>query len=332
MEYRPLGNTGQRISRIGLGCVQASGYDYGPIDSALWTAAVRAALDDGVNFFDVADVYGFGEAERLLAGALGQRRHDVVIATKGGLRWDDAGKVRRDGSPRYIRQAVEASLRRLQLDTIPLYQLHWPDPDTPVQDTLAALLDCRREGKICSIGMSNVPTSTLREIESLGVQIDCVQELYNLLSREVEHDLLPYCATRTMAFVAHTPLARGLLAGKRLLDPDALPADTRRRSGYFSADSLPEKTKLLEGIRAISKRAGISSAAVAIGWLMADPRITSVLVGVKTTVQWKDNLQALDCKFMPEERDQLSTLAALCPAGLAGEPAHGIGNATTVAH
>jgi aryl-alcohol dehydrogenase-like predicted oxidoreductase len=322
VEYRRLGNTHQRISRLGFGCVQASGYDYGPIESGRWTAAIQAALDDGVNLFDVADVYGFGGAERMLAAALGQKRHDVVIATKGGVRWDQSGHWWRDTSPAYLRQAVDESLKRLRLDTIPLYQLHWPDEKTPLEDSLQVLADCQRQGKILHIGVSHFSLADLQRARSFGFRIDSVQEIYNLLSREVEDGLLDDCTSTATAFLAHTPLARGLLAGKRSIGPGSALSDTRSRSGYFSPDAIEQKTLLLDGLRSVSGRAHVPCGAVAIRWILDEPRVASVLVGVKTCEQWKDNFRAFECSLEPGEREQLSLLAAKCPRNLAGSPAH----------
>ena len=139
MEYRRLGKTPISISRIGFGGGPAGGYDYGPVDEGEWRSAVHAALDSGINFFDVANVYGLGRVEELLSLALGERRHDVVIATKCGLVWDRSRKVHRDLRKRTVMQSIEASLRRLRVDTISLYQIHWPDPATPIEETMETL-------------------------------------------------------------------------------------------------------------------------------------------------------------------------------------------------
>lgn len=319
MEFAHLGNTSIQISRIGFGCGPASGYDYGPVDASTWGAAVRVALDRGVNFFDVADVYGFGAAEELLAEALGNDRRRVVIATKCGLSWGPDKKVWRDLSPAHIVAALENSLRRLALDCIPLYQIHWPDPLIPIESVMETLCRCQDEGKIRCIGVCNFSCELLKQARAVR-QFDSHQTAYNLLCREADIRILPWCDMEGVTNVAHSGLARGLLAGRRPLGSEF--TDTRRGSPYFSLVGQQEKQKLLDSLRAISHETGKSMAGVSMRWLLDDRRIGSVLIGMKDRLQLEETLDAIGWQLTPDTRAHLSSLSDRCPIGLAGVPAH----------
>jgi aryl-alcohol dehydrogenase-like predicted oxidoreductase len=321
MEYRLLGATDLSISRIGFGCGPASGYDYGPVDETEWGAGVRSALDQGVNFFDVADVYGFGRAEEMLARALGDKRRDVVIATKCGLTWDDAGKVRRDLSRRTVLRALEGSLRRLRLDSIPLYQAHWPDPAVPVADAMETLGRCQEEGKIQFLGVGNFSLDLLKSAHSVR-RFESQQIAFNLLSREPERELFPWCDSVSVSNIAHSGLARGYLAGRQLSDGALHSVDTRRNSPYFSNRGLPEKAQLLNTLRKTSAEMRKPLASVAIRWILDHPQVTSVLVGIKNRLQAEENLEAVGWRLTTEVHQLLSRLSLACPDGLAGVPAH----------
>ena len=321
MEYRKLGSTDCLISRLGFGCAPASGYDYGPVDESSWIDAVQAALDCGVNFFDVAEVYGFGHVEELLSRALGEKRHDVVIATKCGLVWDEHLQVRRDCSPRRVIQALDDSLRRLRVDVIPLYQIHWPDPDTPIEETLDALALCQKHGKIRHIGVSNFPMELLRQASEIS-RIDSLQFAYNLLAREVETDILPWCGATNTSGLAHSGLARGLLTGKRPMGSRFEGRDTRNRSPYFSEEGRAQKEHLLDTLRQLGQRNGRSVSSVALRWVLENPQVSAVLVGIKTREQLEDNLGAVGWQLESTDRELLTRISTLCPGGQAGVPAH----------
>jgi len=324
MEYVKLGATDRQISRLAFGCAPASGYDYGPVDEAAWVDAVRAALESGINFFDVADVYGFGKVEELLSTALAENRHDVTIATKGGLVWDENGRVSRDSKPLQIRRAIDNSLRRLRLDSIPLYQVHWPDPSTPVEETFEELSRLQEQGKICSVGTSNFPLELLERARRV-CRIDSEQVSYNLLSREAESDTLPWCDTHRASALAHTALARGLLAGKRSIGSEFIGSDTRAHSPYFSGEGGDEKQRLLDALSAIGRQYRRSVSSVALRWILDNSSIAAVLVGMRNRVQLAQNLESVDWQLAAADRELLSSFSDGCPRGLAGLPAHGSG-------
>jgi aryl-alcohol dehydrogenase-like predicted oxidoreductase len=322
MEYSNLGGGPVRISRLGFGCGPASGYDYGPLDKIEWSAAVRAALEQGVNFFDVAEIYGFGQAEEMLSEALGKKRHEVVIGTKCGLVWNDSRKIARDLSGKSILNSLEGSLRRLRLDTIPLYQVHWPDPATPIEESLETLGRCQEQGKIQCLGISNFSLDLLRKAFSI-CPFESNQLAYNLLCREPEDDVFPWCQSSQVSILAHSGLARGLLAGKRPLGTGFESTDTRKHSPYFSDWGLVEKRNLLEVIRQLSRKRGRAFPSIAIRWVLDNSSVSSVLVGIKSRGQLQGNLEAMGWSLTADERELLLEASRACPAGLAGTPAHG---------
>jgi aryl-alcohol dehydrogenase-like predicted oxidoreductase len=325
MEYRQLGETPVSISRIGFGGGPAGGHDYGPVDEMEWKSAVHTALDAGVNFFDVANVYGLGRVEELLSRALGERRHDVVIATKGGLVWDQYRKVHRDLSSGAIVRSLEASLRRLRVDSIPLYQIHWPDPATPIEETMETLALSREQGKLQFLGVSNFPLDLMRRAHAI-LPIVSQQVAFNLLCREPEGEIFPWCTSSKVSILAHSGLAQGLLAGRRTIGGAVDINDVRRRSPYFSEKDRREKQAVLDAVRLLSDQLGRPFSAVSLRWVLDNPEVGAVLVGVKNRRQLADNLQAFGWQLSPEKRENLNHLSSLCPNGLAGTPAHSAAN------
>jgi len=321
MEYRQLGQTTISISRIGFGGGPASGHDYGPVDEVEWKAAVRAALDAGINFFDVANVYGLGHVEELLSQALGERRNEVVIATKGGLVWDEQSKVHRDLSKRTVVQSIEASLRRLRVETIPLYQIHWPDPATPIEETMEALVLCREQGMFQFLGLSNFSLDLMRRAHAI-LPIVSQQVAFNLLCREAEGEIFPWCTSSKVSILAHSGLAQGLLAGRRTIGSTVDRNDVRWRSPYFSESDRQEKQRVLDAVRSLSQELGRPFSAVSLRWVLDHPEVSAVLVGIKNRQQLADNIQSVNWKLSSEERENLNYLSSLCPSGLAGVPAH----------
>ena len=324
MEYQRLGQTPVVVSRIGFGCGPASGYDYGPVDEAEWRAAVRLAVDQGVNFFDVADVYGFGRAEEMLAEALGERRRDMVIATKCGLTWNSAGQVRRDLSRESVLRALEGSLRRLRVDCIPLYQIHWPDPSVAIEEVMETLARCQDAGKIQYLGVGNFALDLLKRA-GLVHRFESHQAAFNLLFREPERSIFPWCGSANVTNIAHSGLARGFLAGRRSAGSDFDATDTRRNSPYFSGSAHFEKQQLLDAIRSVSKETDKPFPSVAIRWVLDHPHVGSVLVGIKNRNQAEENLKAIGWRLAPDTREFFSRLSSACPEGLAGVPAHAAG-------
>jgi len=301
MEYARLGQSDLSVSQIGFGCAAIGGYDYGRADDSVSLAAIHEALDRGVNFFDTADVYGLGHAEEILGEALAGRAQEAVIATKVGLEWDANGKTRRNLRPGRIEQAVEASLRRLKIDCIPLYQIHWPDPETPIADTMAALVRCQERGKIRFIGCCNVPDDLLTDAQASG-RVESLQMAYSLAESEQEQLLERAYRDLGMGTLCYNPLAQGLFTGKYSRESMFDSGDLRSRSILFQGDRFLSNLALLERIRVVAERVGRTIAQVAIRWILDRNFITSALVGIRTPAQIAENAGAAGWSLAPGDR------------------------------
>ena len=308
MEYVKLQNTDLTISKLGFGCEPAGGTDWGKVNDRDSIAAIRRAVELGINFFDTADVYGLGRSERILSEALGNTRHEVVIATKFGVGWREVpgrrAKTFLDSSPARVVEALEASLRRLKLDCIPLYYIHWPDPRTPIGRTMEVLNKCRRAGKIRAIGVSNFSTTQIRDAHQEG-PIACVQTAYNLIQRGGESTILPFCDDLRLGVVTYGPLAQGLLTGKYSADAAFGADDRRSRLVHFQKETLAQNLEIVERLKTVSRHYQKSPAQVAIRWILDNPRITAAIVGVKSPKQLHENLAAMDWTLSREDREVL---------------------------
>jgi len=283
VEKRKIGSL--EVSAVGLGC-----NNFGwRIDAAATARVVDAALDSGINFFDTADIYGGGNSEEYLGRALGSRRHRVVLATKFGMRFDD----RRQGArPAYIRQAIEDSLRRLGTDHVDLYQIHTPDPATPIEDTLEALDGLVRAGKVREIGCSNFSTEQLREAAAAvrpgAARFVSVQNHYSLLHRDPEQGVLAECVRQGIAFLPYFPLANGLLTGKYHRG-QPLPEGSRAKDGWGPKVFTEDNIASAEALEEFARSRGHSLLDLAINWLLAQPAVASVIAGAKTPDQVRSN-------------------------------------------
>ncbi len=307
METIQLGNTQQRISRLGLGGAATGGHGWGKVDDDDSRRAITRALELGVTFFDTADVYGLGHAEEILGDALGPRRHDVVIATKFGVRWDAAGRTWKDVSPRYLQQALDASLRRLRVDCIPLFYVHWPDGVTPLDETLAELERCRQAGKIRWIGLSNHTADDVLRASQL-LEITSVQVRFNLLERAQAQSLAELAALRAITLVTWGSLAEGMLTGKFTSTSTFERGDRRNRYKNFRGKSFTENLAMVRRVRDVATRLEKTSAQVALRWLLDSPSVGSVLFGAKTPRQVEDNLGALGWSLSSQDYALLESL------------------------
>ena len=273
-------------------------------------------MDYGINFFDTADVYGLGHSEERLASALGPKRKEVVIATKFGVNWtsnDSASRAHTflDNSRRHVVEALEASLTRLKLDCIPLYQIHWWDPNIPIAETMDALLRCKEAGKIKYIGCSNFSASQISEANQLQ-RLVSVQIPYNLINRDVEKEVLPCCDQLQIGSIIHSPLAQGLLTGKYGIDVK-FPADDRRgRLDQFQVKELENNLKLVEKLRSLGQRYCKSPAQVALRWLLENEQVTAVIPGIKEVRNVEENIRAFGWNLMEEDKESLINCVATC--------------------
>lgn len=289
MEYRRLGLTDLCVSAVGFGAWPISGMSSVDVNDADSLATIAACLDAGVNFFDTAYGYGEqGESERLLARALGSRRDEVVLATKGGIEWRPGRQQVLDGSPAKLRRQCETSLERLETDFVDLLYLHAPDPRTPVAESAAELARLMQEGKARAIGASNCTVEQLTEFAS-ACPLAAVQPAYNMLQRDIEQDLVPWCVAQGVAIVVYWPLLKGLLAGKLARDHVFAAGDGRAKYPMFQGAEWQKNQDFVDGLRPIAAEAGLSVAQLVINWTVHQPGITSALCGAKRPDQAHEN-------------------------------------------
>ncbi len=304
MDRRTIGSLS--VSVVGLGCNNFGGR----LDYEGTRAVVDAALDAGVDFFDTADTYGGGDSERFLGRALEGRRERVVLATKFG---SEMGPDRKGARPAYVRRAVEASLRRLGTDRIDLYQLHRPDPETPIADTLGALDALVREGKVREIGCSNFTPEGLREAEAAagtGARFVSVQSEYSLLHRAPEEGVLQECERLGLAFLPYFPLASGVLTGKYRRGRPA-PEGTRLATTPRLGERFLTESNLdaVERLREFAEARGHTLLELAVGWLLAHGSVASVIAGATKPAQVRSNAEAAAWRLSEEERAEVAELA-----------------------
>ena len=302
METRQIGSL--TVSVVGLGC-----NNFGRrLDAGRTESVVHAALDAGITFFDTADIYGGTKSEEFLGRALGRRRDQVVIATKFGMEVDPE---RRGAKPDYVRRAAEDSLRRLGTDCIDLYQIHQPDPTTPIADTLAALDDLVKAGKVREIGCSNFSAGQLREAEAAvrdgAARFVSVQNEYSLLHREPEVDVLPECRRAGLVFIPYFPLASGLLTGKYRLGRPA-PQGSRLESRLGEEPFTNENLELVEALLAFAPSRGHHVGDLAISWLAARPAVASVIAGATSPEQVTANAAAARWRLTDAELQEVDAI------------------------
>jgi aryl-alcohol dehydrogenase-like predicted oxidoreductase len=302
MIRRAFGKTDLMVSALGLGC-----NNFGTrLDLEKTRNVIDSAIEAGINFFDTADVYGDrGGSETLLGATLGTRRKDVILATKFGLPMDDEGRLA-GGSRRYVLSAVEASLKRLKTEWIDIYYLHRPDPATPIDETLAALDELARQGKVRFAGCSNLPGLQLADATEVArtkkiAPFVAAQDEYNLLSREIETSLVPVIERLGLALVPYFPLASGLLTGKyRKGQP--MPTGTRLSDPRFSARFANEQNfEVVDRLAAFCAERGRTMLELALGWLLARPFVASVIAGATAPEQVHQNADALGWQLTADE-------------------------------
>ena len=285
MESMAISDIGLTVSRVGLGTWAIGGWMWGGTDEAQSIAAIRGALDRGVSLIDTAPVYGFGRAEEIVGKALaeGALRDRVTIATKVGLNWRN-GKVFRDSRPVRLRQEIEDSLRRLRADTVDLYQVHWPDLETPFEETARTLEQLRSEGKIRAIGLSNFSPEQMDEFRKMA-RVDAVQPPYNLFEREMEADVLPYAKREGLTALAYGALCRGLLSGRMRPDTKFEGDDLRKVDPKFQGEAFRRHLAAVDALARFAKeRFGKSVLALAIRWVL-DQGPTIALWGARHPAQ-----------------------------------------------
>lgn len=291
MIYRTLRNTSSKLSAVGLGCMGMS-HAYGRMDNAESIATLHRALDLGINFWDTADMYGQGRNEELVSEVLVSNRDKIFVATKFGFRYHADGTTYFDGSPAYMKTAVEASLRRLRIDTIDLYYAHRVDPAVPVEDMVGAMAALVKEGKVRYLGLSEASAASIRKAHAVH-PITALQNEYSLLTRDVEAEILPLCRELGITLVPFSPLARGLVTAA--LDTAGLASDDFRRTlPRFQDAHLTNNLNLTAALAAFAAEKGITSAQLALAWVLAQGDDVIPIPGTKKRKYLEENAGAAD--------------------------------------
>jgi aryl-alcohol dehydrogenase-like predicted oxidoreductase len=317
LERHALGRTGVEVSALGLGCMGMSEF-YGVRNDAESIATIRRALDLGINLLDTADMYGVGHNEELVGKAIQGRRPQVFLATKfGNVRDARTGAfLGISGKPEYVRQACDASLRRLGVDVIDLYYQHRVDDTVPIEDTVGAMAELVQAGKVRFLGLSEAAPPTIRRAVKVH-PIAALQTEFSLWTRDPETGVLPVCRELGITFVAYAPLGRGFLTGKITRPDDLVAQDFRRNSPRFQEQNLRRNLAIAEAVKQIAQEKGVQAAQVAIAWLLAQGKDVIPIPGTKRVKYLEENVGALQVKLSAQDLARLA--AAIPPGAAAGE-------------
>lgn len=310
MQTRLLGNSDLRITPLGIGAWAMGGsgwaFAWGEQDDAASINAIHAALDAGINWIDTAAVYGLGHAEEVVAKALAGRSNRPYVFTKCGRVWDENRQIGKSLRADSIRRECEASLRRLQVDVIDLYQLHWPEPDEEIEEGWATLARLKEEGKVRWIGVSNFNVAQMRRAQSIA-PITSLQPPYSLVRREIEADILPLAAEQKIGVLAYSPMGSGLLTGAMTRARIAsLPEDDwRRRSPQFQEPLLTRNLQWADKLKEIGARHNRTAGEAALAWVLRDPTVTGAIVGVRNAEQVSGIIGAMEFRLRAEEIEEI---------------------------
>jgi aryl-alcohol dehydrogenase-like predicted oxidoreductase len=309
MKIKSLGSQGLTASKLGLGCMGMSEF-YGPTNDEESIKTIHRAFELGINFLDTADAYGPFKNEILVGKAIKGYRDKVTLATKFGIVRDPSDPLKRgfNGKPEYVKKSCEASLRRLDIEVIDLYYIHRKDPSTPIEETVGAMAELVKEGKIRGIGLSEVSASTLRTAHSVH-PITALQTEYSLWSRDPEDELLNTCKGLGIAFVAYSPLGRGFLTGQIKKFDDLAEDDYRRFSPRFQGENFERNLSLVKKIEAIAKQKGCTPSQLALAWVLAQGEHIFPIPGTKRIKYLEENVGALNVKLTKEELDEIDNVA-----------------------
>ena len=317
MEYRQFGRTNLKVSAIGFGCWEIGG-TYGRMDEGEFRRAVARAIDGGITCFDTAEAYGMGISEEALAGALGLRRNDVVIATKFGVGYEEMPN-RRDSSRVRVLASIDKSLQRLRTDHVDIYLVHWPDPNTPLEETMAALDDVVRQGKVRCVGVSNFRPAQI-EAAMRTRRIDVVQYAWNMFDRRMQADIFPYCRANQVAVMAYGSLAYGMLSGTFHLGMSFDENDWRSKRGdlgnlnlfrtLFGPEHFARNLAAVEELKRLAGKYDKSLPQFALRWTLSNPVVGTALVGFRTPAEVSENLGALGWEISSADMEEVDAILA----------------------
>jgi aryl-alcohol dehydrogenase-like predicted oxidoreductase len=317
MEFRQFGRTSLKISAIGFGCWEIGG-TYGRVDESQFQRAVSQAIDSGVTCFDTAEAYGMGVSEEALGRALGSRRNDVVIATKFGVGYEEMPN-RRDSSRERVLASIDKSLQRLRTDHVDIYLVHWPDPLTPLDETMCALDDIVRQGKARCIGVSNFRLAQIEEAMRLR-RIDVVQYAWNMFDRRMRAEIFPYCAAQQIGVMAYGSLAYGMLSGTFHAGMQFEESDWRSKGGMlgslnlfrtlFGPEHFPRNLAAVEELQRLATKYGKSLPQFALCWTLGNPVVGTALVGFRTSAEVTENLGALGWEISNADMAEIDAILA----------------------
>lgn len=310
MHYKKLGNSDLKVSVIGLGTWGIGSEFYGKVDDSRSIEAIRKGIESGINLIDTAPAYGKGHSEKVVGKAIKGYRDDVIIATKVGT-YKEGENFFRDLTPQAIRKQIEKSLNRLNIDVIDLYQIHWPDQDTPLEESVEELVKLQKEGKFKYLGVSNFSKSEIKKICKM-TNIVSLQPQYSILNRDIEKEILPYTVENNIGVLAYGPLGGGILTGK-YTDTDEAPQLKQgdRRSEFYPFFQEPKWSKvkkLVEVLEKIANVRGVPIPQVALNWVRQQKGVTTVLVGAKTTEQATENAAAANWDLSEKEIKEIDNV------------------------
>ena len=322
METRQLGNSDLKITPIGVGAWAMGGGDWafswGHQEDKNSIEAIHTALDAGINWIDTAAIYGLGHSEEVVGKAIAGRANRPYIFTKCGLVWNEKREISRSLKRDSVRREVEASLRRLRIDVIDLYQIHWPDPEPEIEEGWQTVAQLQKEGKLRWIGVSNFNVAQMKRAQKIA-PITSLQPPYNIVTSDVEKEILPFCREQRIGVIVYSPMKSGLLSGKMTRERIAkLPSDDfRPRTISFKEPLLTRNLGLVEVLRGIGDRHGHTPGEVAIAWTLRDPVVTGAIVGMRSAEQAKQIVRSADFRLSREEVGEIENYLGAHPVAAA---------------